>query len=217
MIMTEKGNLLLNLDKKKIIDPADLVFVGNSSLYLLAFVHEEFGNPFQYELFHLLMNQWRGDRITLVQDTEEARSYLTQEEKFTYHRNYKYKLRRRIIKEGIVTRVTIEPKEMKRWARRWQAFINQYVLVNYDSHLFITLDKRLYKQTQQMTPYFVLASAENRKESGGSWSTHRIGVEPIGTETFDAGDYFEMFRLIGNQSAIRLSKEDSERKLGLRD
>lgn len=215
--MDEKANLLLNLDKKVILDPASLTLTGQSSVFSLALVHPKMGNPFQFVLFDLLMDKWKGDRITLVYDSKEARGYLTQEEGYTYYKNYKYKYHRRIRGEEGMTRITIEPKEMNRWVNRWKEFVNQYVLINYDSHLYMTLDERLFKQTQRMTPYFILAQAERREDSQGSWSAHRIGIEPIGTSTFDQEEYLEMFRMVGDKSAIQLGKEDMERRMGLGD
>lgn len=215
--MDEKENLLLNLDKKMIFDPASLTLSGQSDMFSIALVQQQIGNPFQYELFHLLMDAWKGDRITLVNDSKEARDYLTQQEDYTYYKNYKNKYRRRIRDDQGIKRITIEPKEMKRWARRWKEFVNQYVLINYDSYLYMTLDERLFKQSRRITPYFVLAQAESREDSEGSWAANRIGIEPIGTSTFDKGEYLEMFRMIGDKTAIQLEKEDMERRMGLRD
>lgn len=217
MLEKDANNLVVNLDKKKIMDPRNLTYSGESSTLDLAIAIEKFGNPFQLEFFHLLMDEWKGDRITLVEDSQEARDYLVQVEKYTYHTKFQYKLRRRVRRSGRLVNIQIEPKEHLCWKRRWDEFINQYVLINYDVNLFMTIDKRLFKQTRMFMPYFHLAKAEEKSEQGGSWSAHRIGVEPIGTPTLEKDVYYEMFRLIGDQSAIKLSMEDTERKLGLRD
>lgn len=93
-------------------------------------------------------------------------------------------------------------------------FLNQYVLINYDSHLFMTIDCRLFKRTKNLMPYFVLAQAEEQAEQKGSWAGNRVGIEPIDTDTFEKDVYFEMFRMIGDKSASQLGVEDFHRRHG---
>lgn len=210
----EQANLLVNLDKKLIIEPAKLILSGKSSIMEISFVHPQFGNSFQYELFHLLMDEWKGDRIALVEDSQNAKEYLIEQEGYTYHRKYKQKLERRIRHENGINIITIPPLEAKKLKKRWDKFVNQYVLINYDSHLFMTIDQRLFKLKNNLMPYFILAQAEQKSEFDGSWAGNRIGVEPIDTATFDGQDYFEMFRMVGDKTACRLGVEDFKRRYG---
>lgn len=208
-------HLLLNMDKKKIMEPGKLTFSGGSSFIDLALVHPEMGNPFQYELFQLLGEEWRGDHCTLIQDTEEVRDFLLHEEGYEYYEEYRYMVSRIVRKEGEVTIVSLHPTETHRLKKNWKKFINQYVLINYDSHLFMTIDRRLFRRTKNLMPYFFLAQVEN-SESNSSWAGHRIGIEPLDTATFDSLDYFEMFRMVGDKSACQLGVEDYERRNGPR-
>jgi len=212
-----QGNLLLNMDKKKIMDPAILTLSGKSSIEDIAFVHPQWGNPFQYELFRLLMDEWKGDKITLIKDSQEMRDFLVKQDDYEFHRDYKQRLRREVRKENGIHIISFDQKEVDRLRKTWERFINQFVLINYDSHLFMTIDRRLFKRTKSLMPYFFLAQAEERDESNGSWSGDRIGIEPIGTSTFDSMDYFEMFRMIGDKSACQLGVEDIERRYGLKN
>lgn len=210
--ITERGNLLVNLDKKRIIEPAKLILSGESSIMEISFVHPRFGNLFQYELFHLLMDEWKGDRIALVEDTQNAKDYLLEKEGYTYHRKYKHKIERRIRQENGVNVITIPPAEANRLNKRWEKFVNRYILINYDSHLFMTIDKRLFSMQNYLMPYFILAQAEKKDENVGSWAGDRIGVEPIDTTTINSLDYFEMFRMVGDKTVCRLGVEDFARR-----
>lgn len=210
-----QANLLINLDKKQIIDPKALTLSCQSGLFDIAFVHPQFGNPFQYEVFKLLMDDWKGDRITLVFDTQEAREYLIQNEDYSYFHTNKKKLQRRAKQASGGTYIEIHPAESRRLKKRWSEFINQYVIINYDSGLFMTLDKRLLKLTQSQMPYFLLLQAENKQDSEGSWSGHRVGVEKIDTATLDSSEYLEMFRMIGDRTACSIGREEMERQYGL--
>lgn len=210
----EQANLLVNLDKKLIIEPAKLIHSGESSIFGISFVHPHFGNPFQYELFHLLMDEWKGDRIAVVEDSKDAKDYLLNQEGYTYHRKYKYKLECRTRRENGIQIITIPPTEANRLKKRWEKFVNQYVLINYDSHLFMTIDQRLFRMKNNLMPYFILAQAEQKSEFDGSWAGNRIGVEPIDTATFDSQDYIEMFRMVGDKTACRLGVEDFKRRYG---
>lgn len=210
------GNLLINLDKKKIIDPKALTLSCQSGLFDIAFVHPELGNPFQYEVFKLLMDEWKGDRITLVFDTQDAREYLIQHENYSYFHANKHKLQRRAKQASGGTIINIHPAEARRLKKRWSEFINQYVIINYDSGLFMTLDKRLLKLTQSQMPYFLLLQAENKQDSEGSWSGNRVGIEKIDTATLDSTEYLEMFRMIGDRTACSIGREEMERRYGIR-
>ena len=202
------------MDKKCIMEPTKLNLSGESSIMEISFVHPHFGNPFQYELFHLLMDEWKGDRIALVEDSQNAKEYLIEQEEYTYHRKYKHKLERRIRIENGIQIITIPPAEANRLKKRWEKFVNQYVLINYDSHLFMTIDQRLFRMKNNLMPYFILAQAEQKSEFDGSWAGERIGVEPIDTATFDSQDYIEMFRMVGDKTACRLGVEDFKRRYG---
>ncbi|MBM6614364.1 hypothetical protein JTF06_05620 [Desemzia sp. RIT804] len=210
----EHGKLLVNLDKKCILEPAKLILSGESSIMEISFIHPRFGNPFQYELFHLLMDEWKGDRIAIVEDSPDATEYLLEQEGYIYHRKYKQKINHRIRKENGINIITIPPSEANKLKKRWEKFVNQYVLINYDSHLFMTIDQRLFKLKNNLMPYFILAQAEQKSEFNGSWAGNRIGVEPIDTATFDSLDYFEMFRMVGNKTACRLGVEDFAHRFG---
>lgn len=207
--------LLVNLNKKIIMEPAGLTFSGKSTIEDITIVHPELGNPFQYELFQLLMADWKGDKIALVVDSLEMRDYLTQQEDYEYFQGYKQRLRREVHIKGEIHVISIPPSEAKRLKKKWKKFVNHFVFINYDSHLFMTIDQRLFRRTKNLLPYFVLAQAEERNDSNGRWAGDRIGIESIGTPTFDNQDYFEIFRMIGDKSAIRLEKEDFERRYGL--
>lgn len=207
-----QGHILVNVDKKQIMEPAVLTFSGESSLFDIAFTHPQLGNLFQQEFFHLLMDEWKGDRITLVQDSQASRDYLTNQEGYEYRQEYKYKMRREVRKEGGVMVMSFYPYEIKELKKDWKQFINQYVLINYDARLFMTMDQRLLKRTKNFMPYFVLAQAEERSESNGSWAGDCIGVESIDTSTFDDPDYVEMFRMVGNKSVCQLGMEEYERR-----
>lgn len=209
----EQGKLLVNMDKKCILEPAKLILSGESNVVAISFVHPRFGNPFQYELFHLLMDEWKGDRIAVVEDSKDAKEYLIDQEGYTYHQKYKHKIERRVRKENGIHLITIPPAEANRLQKRWEKFVNQYVLINYDSHLFMTIDQRLFKLKNNLMPYFILAQTEVKIENG-SWAGNRIGVEPIDTATFDSMDYFEMFRMVGNKTACRLGVEDFALRYG---
>ena len=211
-----QGNLLINLDKKRIIDPKTLTLSCESGLYYIAFVNPLYGYPFQYEVFKLLMKDWKGDRLTLVVDSREARDYLIQHKKYTYCNPSKHKLRRRAQQVYGTIKIDIHPMEAKRLQRRWSEFINQYVIINYDSKLYMTLDKRLLKLTQSQMPYFLLSQAEKKAESIGSWSGDRVGVELSDTATLNSVDYLEMFRMIGDRTACSLGREEMEHRLGLK-
>ncbi|MFL2100256.1 hypothetical protein [Desemzia sp. FAM 23991] len=211
----EQNKLLVNLDKKCILEPAKLILSGESNVMAISFVHPRFGNPFQYELFHLLMDEWKGDRIAVVEDSKNAKEYLIEQEGYTYHRKYKHKIERRVRKENGIHLITIPPAEANRIQKRWEKFMNQYVLINYDSHLFMTIDQRLFRMKNNLMPYFILAQAEQKSEfEEGSWAGNRIGVERIDTPTFDSLDYFEMFRMVGDKTACRLGVEDFKRRYG---
>lgn len=210
----DQQHLLVNMDKKKIMEPARLTWAGDSTITGMAATHPQLGNPFQYVVFQLLMDKWKGDRLTLVVDSKEVREYLLKEEKYAFYEGYKKKLLRRNRKEAGIDVVSIDPSEIIRWKKQWGEFINQYVLINYDSHLFMTIDRRLFKRTKNLMPYFVLAQAEEQAEQEGSWAGNRIGIEPIDTETFDSDVYFEMFRMIGDKSACQLGVEDFHRRHG---
>lgn len=121
---------------------------------------------------------------------------------------------RRNRKEAGIDVVSINPSEIVRLKKQWGEFINQYVLINYDSHLFMTINRCLIKRTKNLMPYFVLAQAEEQAEQEGSWAGNRIGIEPIDMETFDSDVYFEMFRMIGDKSACRMGVEDFHRRHG---
>ena len=211
---TEQLNLLVNLDKKKMMEPARLTWAGVSTIAGMAETHPQLGNPFQYVLFQLLMDKWKGDRIALVSDSKEVREYLLKQEGYSFCEGYRKKLLRRNRKEAGIEIVSIDPSEVIRWKKKWEEFINQFVLINYDSHLFMTIDRRLFKRTKNLMPYFVLAQAEERTEHNGSWAGDRIGIEPIDTDTFDKDVYFEMFRMIGDKSACQLGVEDFHRRYG---
>ncbi|MDK2780697.1 MAG: hypothetical protein PWP61_994 [Trichococcus sp.] len=211
---TEQQHLLVNLDKKKMMEPTPLTWAGDSTINGIAAIHPQLGNPFQYVLFQLLMDEWKGDRIALVIDSKDVRAYLLDEEKYTIHDGYKKKLLRRNRKEAGIDIVSIDPSEVIAWKKKWEAFINQFVLINYDSHLFMTIDRRLFKRTKNLMPYFVLAQAEEQAEQKGSWAGDRIGIEPIDTDTFENDVYFEMFRMIGDKSACQLGVEDFHRRHG---
>lgn len=216
MEIWEQKNLLVNIDKKIIMEPNKLILSGGNTMFELSFVHPQMGNPFQYELFHLLMDEWKGDRITLTEDTKETRKYLTEEEGCTYRRKLNQTVKCRTREEGGFNIVTIPPAEGKRLIRKWEKFVNQYVLINYDLQLFMTIDKRLFRSKKSMMPYFCLAQAEEMKDSSGSWAGHRIGVEPIDSPTLDSIEYIEMFRMIGDKSLCRLEVEMMEELYGLR-
>lgn len=208
----EQETLLVNMDKKSIIEPAKLILSGGSSLHEISFVHPQLGNPFQYEVFHLLMNEWKGDRIAVVEDSQDAREYLVEQEGYTFHRAYRHKLTRKTLKKDGINRITIPPAEANRLIKRWKKFVNQYVLINYDSHLFITIDQRLFRMRKYLMPYFALAQAEDKTDNKGSWAGDRVGIEPIDTPTFDSLDYIEMFRMIGDKTACRLGVEEFARR-----
>lgn len=207
--------LLVNMDKKLIMEPAGLTFSGKSRIYDISIVHPELGNPFQYELFHLLKDDWNNNKIALVVDSPEMRDYLTKQEGYDYFKDYKQSFARDISIQNGIHIISVGPSEEKRWKRKWKQFTNQFVLINYDSHLFMTIDRRLFRRTKNLMPYFSLAQGEDRTDSNGSWAGDRIGIEPIDTPTFDSLDYFEMFRMIGDKSACRLGKEHIERRQGL--
>ncbi|PTQ80141.1 hypothetical protein C8U37_1317 [Trichococcus patagoniensis] len=211
---TEQQHLLVNLDKKKMMDPARLTWEGDSSVEGMSHTHPQLGNPFQYVFFQLLMKEWKGDRIALVVDSKEVREYLLKQEHYTFYQSYTKKLLRRVREEAGISVISIDPSEIIRWKKAWDGFINQFVLINYDSHLFMTIDTRLFKRTKNVMPYFVLAQAEERTDDNGSWAGDRIGIEPIDTATFDTHDYFEMFRMIGDKSACQLGIEDFHRRHG---
>ena len=214
MKIDNQERLLVNLDKKIIMEPARLTFSGKSTIEDITIVHPELGSPFQYELFQLLKADWKGNKIALVVDSLEMREYLTQQEGYDFFQGYKQKLRREVLIKDEIHVISIPPSEAKRFKMKWKQFVNQFVLINYDSHLFMTIDQRLFRRTKNLLPYFVLAQAEERNDSNGSWAGDRIGIESIGTSTFDSQDYFEMFRMIGDKSVIRLGKEDFERRYG---
>lgn len=208
----EQETLLVNMDKKCIIEPKGLILSGGSSLYEISFVHPQFGNPFQYEVFHLLMNEWKGDRLAIVEDSQDAREYLVEQEEYTFHRAYKYKLKRKTFKKDGINRITIPPAEARRLIARWEKFVNRYVIINYDSHLFMTIDQRLFRMKKHLMPYFVLGQMEDNDEDRGSWAGNRVGIEPIDTATFDSLDYIEMFRMIGDKTACALGVEEMTRR-----
>lgn len=214
---TGQENLLINLDKKKIMEPARLTFTGRSEVTDISWVHPQWGNPFQYEFFHLLKKEWKGDKIALVHDSPEMRDYLTEQNEYMYFRRNKQKVQKELRTENGIEIISLEQVEVNRIKKNWNRFINQYVLINYDSHLFMTIDRRLFKRTSHYMPYFVLAQAEDKSDTGGSWAGDRIGIEPIDTPTFDSNDYFEMFRMIGDKSACQLGVEEYERRYGIRD
>lgn len=208
----EQENLLVNIDKKIIMEPSELILSGGSRIEEISLVHPQLGNPFQYEFFHLLMDKWKGDRISLVEDSKEIREHLIEKEGCTYYREYKQRLLRRTRKENGINIVTIPPIEASRLKDSWGKFVNQYVLINYDSHLFMTMDQRLFRMKKNLMPYFILAQAGHKNK--GSWVGERIGVEPIDTATFDSMDYYEMFRMIGDKTACRLGAEEFVRRCG---
>lgn len=208
--------LVVNMDKKVIMEPGRVTFSGGNSLSDMALTHPEVGNPFQYEFFHLLMDQWKGNRFTLFQDTEEVRDYFETEEGYTYYQDYRPTAPRVVQKEKGYTAVSFHPSETKRLKKNWRKFINQYVLINYDSQLFMTIDQRLYRRTKNLMPFFVLARFEEN-ESNGSWAGQRVGIEPIGTPTLDDYEYVEMFRMIGDKSICQRGVEELERQFGQTD
>lgn len=211
--VVEKKKLLLNLDKREIMEPKRLTLSGDSKIGDIAMIHPRWGNPFQYEVFQLLMKKWKGDRLALVEDTHEMRDYLIQHERYTYYRNYKHKFRREIRKESDwISVISLDQTEVNRMQKRWGEFVNKYVLINYDHHLFMTLDQRLFKRTKNFMPYFVLAQTAEMAESIGSWAGTRVGIEPLATPTIDSLDYVEMFRMIGDKSVCQLGVEEYERQ-----
>lgn len=203
--------LVVNLDKKLIMDPRNFTLSKGNTLFEISFIHPRWGNPFQYEFFNLLKEKWKGDRIALFHDTDEAREYLTEQEGFRFFHSIK-KLNRVVRKEKGVQRITVTPKEAERLTKRWSEFVNQYVLINYDMHLFMTIDKRLFKRTKDIMPYFPLGVAEEDM-ADSCWAGSRLGIEPIGTDTLNQDMYFEMFRMIGDKSACQLGVEEYHRRL----
>ena len=89
MEKSEQHQLLVNMDKKKIMEPARLTWAGDSTITGIAATHPKLGNPFQYVVFQLLMDEWKGDRITLVVDSKEVRDYLLKEEEYAFYAGYK--------------------------------------------------------------------------------------------------------------------------------
>ncbi len=89
MEKSEQHHLLVNMDKKKIMEPARLTWAGDSTITGIAATHPQLGNPFQYVVFQLLMDEWKGDRITLVVDSKEVRDYLLKEEEYAFYAGYK--------------------------------------------------------------------------------------------------------------------------------
>lgn len=85
----DQQHLLVNMDKKKIMEPARLTWAGDSTITGMAATHPQLANPFQYVVFQLLMDEWKGDRITLVVDSKEVREYLLKEEKYAFYEGYK--------------------------------------------------------------------------------------------------------------------------------
>lgn len=208
--MSTDKNYLVNFSEKLIIDPRDLTLSGNSSFLDLARVEEVFGNPFQYELFNLLKDEWQGHRIAICSDDYETMDLLLNERGFEIDRRFEGKYRRLDIELAVPTSLNIHPDEYQRISSDWESFINEYLLINYDRGYFMTLDRRLLRLNENIMPYFHFAQVKNAYEQDNTWVGQCIGIEAIDSSTIESRYFIEMYRMIGDMTLCELIGNGAE-------
>lgn len=209
--MSIEKNYLVNFSKKLIIDPSDLTFSATSSFRDIALVDEELGNPFQYEFFNLLKNEWKADRIGFSSDRCDTLDYLLNEKVFKFDLRFKDKYFRMEAAPLSKMMNTIHPSEFTKIRKKWEAFINEFILINYDRGYFMTLDRRLLRLNGGLMPYFHFAQAKNAPYQTNSWVGDAIGLETIESRVVESVNYIEMYRMAGEITLCELLEDDAEK------
>lgn len=197
--------IIVNHSKGLIFDPADITLKAGSSIMDIALTAPKFGNSFQLEFFHLLRDDWKGDRIDMLELSEEGEEAFVEETGYTYYKKFKFPFKSKIQITSFGRSFEVPKMRAVKMMKDWKEILGKYILINYDYHLYMTIDQRLFDENQDLMPYFGLVYEKN---SQGSWSSCRIGLEKINSKFLEEDVYLEMFRRVGDKTAIQLNMEE---------